>query len=278
MQITGQTKIIGLIGDPVTHSLSPAMHNAAIQHLNLPYVYIPFHVTPNQIPIAINAIRALNIMGVNVTVPHKEAVIPYLDSLDESAKQCGAVNTIVNINNHLTGYNTDGSGLIDSLHDAGFSPQHKKVVILGAGGSARAIVSALLNHKISELILINRTQEKAQTLANSLGSEKIKILPFQHEPYDEIEGTSLVVNTLSVPFKQEGGWLLNLNNTQNALFYDLRYGKMPSDFLTYAKEQNNPGLDGLGMLLWQGVRAFELFTGVKAPVDVMRAALMKHNP
>ncbi|MDW7651423.1 MAG: shikimate dehydrogenase [Bacillota bacterium] len=275
--ITGQTKITGIFGDPVQYSLSPAMHNAAFKHLKLPYIYIPFHVTPQNIQAAVSAIHALNITGVNVTVPHKEAVIPYLDVLDTSAKECGAVNTIVNHNGKLTGYNTDGSGFIDSLRETGFDPKDKKAVILGAGGSARAIAASLLNEGVAEITVLNRTPQKAEALAKALiEPQKVKVQKLIPGDAPDISGTSLIINTLSVPFKQKGGeWLLDLSKSAGALFYDLRYGKMPSDFLTLAKGLKSPGQDGLGMLLYQGVRAFRLFTGVNAPVDVMRKELKR---
>lgn len=271
--ITGQTKITGIFGDPVIHSQSPSMHNAAYQHLNLPYAYIPFHVTSENLPTAVHAIRALNITGINVTVPHKEAVVPYLDILDDSAKRCGAVNTITNTNGTLTGYNTDGAGFIDSLLENGYNPQGKKAVILGAGGSARAIAAALLDSS-AEITIINRTVEKAASLAEALNApDKITILPLILQSTPELSGTHLVINTLSTPFRQNGSWLLDLSPAQGALFYDLRYGNMTSDFLTFAAEIKSPGLDGRGMLLHQGARAFRLFTGQEAPVDVMRKSL-----
>ena len=275
MPINGQTKVIGIFGDPVTHSMSPAMHNAALTHLHLPYVYIPFHVLPENLSSATEAIRSLNITGVNVTVPHKEAVISYLDILHPSANVCGAVNTIVNNNGKLTGYNTDGCGFLDSLRENGFDPKGKNAVILGAGGSARAIASALLNEGAPEITIFNRTREKAETLAAALQQpQKVKVQQLIPGDSPDLSGTCLVINTLSVPFKQEGGgWLLDLAPAAGALFYDLRYGNMPSDFLDLAKELKSPGVDGLGMLLYQGVRAFQLFTGQEAPVEVMRKAL-----
>lgn len=274
MNITGHTKITGLFGDPVTHSLSPAMHNSAYQHLNLPYVYVPFSVARENLPQAVQAIRALNLTGVNITVPHKEAIIPYLDILHHFAERCGAVNTVVNNNGTLTGYNTDGAGFIDSLRENGFDPLGKKVVILGAGGSARAIAAALLDHRVGKIVLMNRTLEKANIIA-ALGPEKFTVQPLNSNP--DLAGTALVVNTLSIPFKREGGWLLDLSPAAGALFYDLRYGKMPADFLTYAREIKSPGLDGLGMLLHQGARAFKLFTGVEAPVREMNSCLLSYK-
>lgn len=273
MDIIGQIKITGVFGDPVIHSLSPAMHNAAYRKLNLPYVYTFFHVTSENLTAAVQAIRALNIAGINVTVPHKEAIIPHLDVLDESAKRCGAVNTVLNNNGTLIGHNTDGVGFIASLRENGFNPRGKKAVILGAGGSARAIAAALLDNG-AEITIINRTVEKAKSVADALNSpRKVKVLPLIPKATPEVHGTHLVINSLSTPFRQNGSWLLDLSPAQGALFYDLRYGSMASDFLDCAAAIKSPGLDGLGMLLHQGARAFELFTGQEAPVDVMRESL-----
>ncbi|MCW3490341.1 shikimate dehydrogenase [Dethiobacter alkaliphilus] len=275
MKISGRTKITGIFGDPVEHSLSPAMHNAAFVHLDLDYVYVPFHVNTDDIKRAVGSIKALNITGVNVTVPHKQDVIPFLDEIDETASRCSAVNTIVNKDGILTGYNTDGTGFIDSLEENGFDPKDKEVVIIGAGGSARAICAALLENKVSQITIINRSLENAEQLAESLGqAHTFSVIPLISNYSPSIYSADLVVNTLSIPFKQEDGdWLVDLSSAAGALFYDLRYGKMPSDFLTYAKELKSPGLDGLGMLLHQGARAFELFTGTKAPTDIMKKAL-----
>ncbi|MCL4463761.1 MAG: shikimate dehydrogenase [Firmicutes bacterium] len=275
MQISGQIKIVALIGDPITHTLSPAMHNAAYQALALNYLYVPFHVSAANLAAAISAVRALGFSGLNVTVPHKEAVIPMLDSLDASAKRCGAVNTIVNSSGTLTGYNTDGEGFIDSLLDYGFEPKGKKVVILGAGGSARAVAAALLASGVTDIVLINRTMQKAQQISEALGAQNFRVFPLSSVPADALVGAKLLVNTLAAPFRRnDGGWLLDLSAAAGALFYDLRYGKMSTDFLVCADELKNPGLDGLGMLLHQGARAFRLFTGQEPPVEVMRKALI----
>ena len=276
MYIDGMTKIAGLIGDPIMYSQSPAMHNAAFAYLQLPIVYLPLSVKQEDVPAAIQAIRAFQLVGVNVTVPHKETVMPYLDCIDATAERCGAVNTIVNKEGKLTGYNTDGLGFIDSLLEAGFRPEGKNAVILGAGGSARAVAAALLDHGAKSLTLLNRTIEKAEQLAAALGvPDNLHIQPLLPKSSPDLTGTHLVVNTLSTSFKTNDMWLLDLTSAKGSLFYDLRYGKMPSAYLDYAKELNSPGLDGLGMLLHQGARAFTLFTGKPAPVEVMRSALKR---
>lgn len=272
MTISGKTRVTGLFGYPVAHSLSPAMHNAAYRALGLDFVYVPFQVTPPNLPSAVCALRALDIAGVNVTVPHKETVIPYLDCLDQSALRCGAVNTIVNSHGTLTGYNTDGPGFTDALREEGLSASGLKAVVLGAGGTARAVVSQLLAEGAAQIIIINRTVEKALALAVALGAQD-RVQVYGLGDKAPLAGAGLVVNTLSVPFRQEGGWLVDLSPAAGALFFDLRYGAMPPDFRHYARELESPSVDGLGMLLYQGARAFELFTGHKAPVDVMKKAL-----
>lgn len=274
MNISGQTKITGIFGDPVANSLSPAMHNAAFTYLKLPYIYVPFHVTPASLRAATAAIRALSLAGVNITVPHKEAVIPYLDRLDGFAGRCGAVNTIINRDGELVGYNTDGPGFTDSLRkDAGFEPAGKKIIILGAGGSARAVITQLLDEGAAEIIIINRTVTKVRSIADNLGEKRVSVVPLDGYSPGTATGAHLVVNTLSAPFRQEGGWLADLSAAAGALFCDLRYGGMPSDFTHYAGELKSPSMDGLGMLLYQGARAFQLFCGQDAPLEVMRGSL-----
>lgn len=282
LKISGETKIIGIFGDPVAHSLSPAMHNAAFVHLDIPYAYVPFHVLPNNLPAAVAAVRALHLTGVNVTVPHKEAVIPYLDRLDDSAVNCGAVNTVVNSGGKLTGYNTDVAGFLDALRqDSCLDLQGGKAVVLGAGGAARAVMAALLAAGVAEIILLNRTLARALALGEDScfgrngGAASIRVLPLDGELREAIHGARLVVNTVAVSFRRDRQWLADLRPAAGALFFDLRYGKGASDFLALAKELNSPSLDGLGMLLYQGARAFSLFTGCEAPLDVMRQTLLE---
>jgi len=278
MNINGSTRVIGLMGDPVLYSRSPAIHNAACRYLRLPYVYLAFRVEKAAVPAAVAAVRALDMAGMNVTVPHKEAVIPCLDELDISATRCGAVNTIVNREGKLTGYNTDGAGFLDALRETGFDPAGREVAILGAGGSARAVAAALLDSGVKKLAVINRTAAKAEQLAQALGSpEKIAVLPLVPQAAPDLSAVELVVNTLSVPFKSAGQWLLDLSSAAGALFYDLRYGAMPSAFLDYARQLGCPGADGSTMLLHQGARAFTLITGHAAPLAVMRRALYADN-
>jgi shikimate dehydrogenase len=278
--VSGKTRVVGIFGDPVAHSLSPAMHNAAFAALELPYVYVPFHVGQDDLPAAAVAVRALRMAGVNVTVPHKEAVLPCLDLLDHTAASCGAVNTVVNRSGTLTGYNTDTGGFLDALRqEAGLEPGGKKVVVLGAGGAARAVVAALLQAETAEIVLLNRSPDRAQALVADLrkrmdtGKTLLTALPLKGSELDHLPGAGLVVNTLSVSFRREGEGLVDLSPTAGAMFFDLRYGAGAADFLALAKELASPAVDGLAMLLYQGARAFRLFTGEEPPLDVMRRAL-----
>ncbi len=278
--VSGETKITGIFGSPVAHSLSPAMHNAAFAALSLPFAYVPFHVSQENLPAAVTAVRALQLAGVNLTVPHKEAVLPCLDLLDHTAASCGAVNTVVNRSGTLTGYNTDTGGFLDALRlDAGFEPGGKKAVVLGAGGAARAVVAALLQAEAAEIVLLNRSPDRAQALAADVQKRMdtsktlLSALPLTGNLQEPLLGAGLVVNALSVSFLREGKWLADLRPAAGALFFDLRYGAGAADFLALAKELASPAVDGLAMLLYQGARAFRLFTGEEPPLDVMCRAL-----
>ncbi|MDI6727402.1 MAG: shikimate dehydrogenase, partial [Thermodesulfovibrionales bacterium] len=171
MNISGKTKVTGLFGYPVEHSLSPAMHNAAFEHLNLDYCYVTFSVRPDLLGDAVKAIRALSLSGVNVTVPHKENVIPFLDEISEESSFIGAVNTIKNDNGKLTGYNTDGKGFMQSLSETGIDIRGKKILIVGAGGASRAI-GYYLCKEASEVHLFDVDDKKANSLKEHLNKLK----------------------------------------------------------------------------------------------------------
>jgi shikimate dehydrogenase len=167
MVISGKTRVYGLIGDPIEHSLSPVMHNAAFEALKLDCIFLAFKVKPAEIGNAVNGLRALGILGLNVTMPHKTAVIPFLYDLNKTAKFVNAVNTIQNENGKLLGFNTDGIGALRALRANGVEPKNKKVLLLGAGGAARAIAYALVQ-EADELVILNRTANSAAELVKSL--------------------------------------------------------------------------------------------------------------
>jgi shikimate dehydrogenase len=269
MKITGKTKITGLFGYPVEHTLSPLMHNAAFEHLGIDFSYLPFSVHPGSLDKAVEAIRALNFAGVNVTIPHKESVIQYLDEVNEEALFIGAVNTIVNREGKLTGYNTDGRGFMRSLAENLIDPEKKKILIVGAGGASRAI-AYYLSEKAEELSIFDIDKIKLQKLASDLSQirENIRV------PSDisDLTGFGIVINATPLGLKPADPIPLDLSGlAPDQIVCDLIYKETP--LLALAKQKGCKTVDGLGMLLWQGVIAFELWTETSAPVEVMRTAL-----
>lgn len=286
MKITGSTKIAGIFGDPIGHTLSPLMQNAAFESAGLDIVFVPFHVRSDErgaLKKAVEAIRALNMVGVNVTIPHKEKVIRHLDWVDEDAALMGAVNTIVNRDGRLMGYNTDGAGYLESLAlDTGLFPKGKRAFIVGAGGAARSIAYALLKNGASSVIIANRTLERAVGLAGELSerldSERIGAVALSDAAAlsTHISDADLVVNTTSLGMMGKGEVEVPLASFKSsAVVSDIVYRPLETAFLKKASLAGLRCHTGLGMLVHQGAIAFELWTGAKAPVDVMREAAMR---
>jgi shikimate dehydrogenase len=274
MNISGKTKVVALFGYPVEHSLSPAMHNAAFEHLGLDYCYVTFPVRPDLLHGAVQAIRALDLKGVNVTVPHKEKVIPFLDSVSEEASFIGAVNTIRNEGGKLTGFNTDGRGFMQSLLDAGIDVSGKKVLVVGAGGASRAIGYYLCNAAL-QLFVYDTVTEKAELLARHLNSLKDNACIIDNSTFEDSSFFStldVVINATPLGLGQDDPVPVDpsLLNSRH-IVCDLIYKATP--LLRKASEKGCKIMDGLGMLLWQGIFAFEIWTGKMPPVEVMRSAL-----
>lgn len=279
MKITGDTVVLGIFGYPVKHTLSPLMQNAAIDAVGLDYVYIPFEVPSERLESAVNGIRSLGIAGINITVPHKEKVIPFLDEITEDAGLIGAVNTIENRHGRLIGHNTDSPGYIKSLRDdAGFDPKGKKAMIIGAGGAARGIVAGLCLNGAAEILIANRTVEKGEGLAaeyaNKFPAARVSAysLTVLKEPH-VLSTLDLVVNTTSMGL--EGG-APDLDFTlipAHTLISDIAYKPPVTAFLKKAADAERKTIGGLGMLVYQGAISFEIWTKKKAPIDVMKKAL-----
>ncbi len=280
--ISGNTTICGLIGDPVGHSVSPAMHNTAFNSMGLDYIYLPFRVERENLAAAIGGLRALNMRGLNVTIPHKVAVIPLLDELEPLAHKIGAVNTIVNENNHLKGYNTDASGFLKALLGRGIEPDDKKVVILGAGGASRAI-SFSLAERSAELVILNRQLEMdwAIELAGSVSrfsAKAVKALELNEKNLSSVlESADILVNATSVgmsPNTSQSPVPARLLRPGLAVF-DVVYNPITTRLLAEAGAAGAETIDGIDMLVWQGALAFELWTGATAPIEIMKAAAVK---
>ncbi len=279
MRIKGNTKIVGLFGYPVEHSLSPLFQNAAFTELGLNFVYLPFLVHPKDLPRAVEAIRALNLAGVNVTVPHKRKIVDYLDEVSPEVEKIGAVNTVVNQKGKLVGYNTDGKGFISSLKERRFDFQGKRVLLLGAGGAALSIGFSLLREKAEEIVLINRTQTRAVNLSNRLKrifpSSFLRVIKFKdRDSFPGKKDVDLLINATSVGMGSGEPPLINLEGFSCRIFvYDIVY--RPTRLLKEAKKRDLPYLNGLEMLISQGALSFELWTGEKAPLNKMREAIKR---
>jgi shikimate dehydrogenase len=293
--ILGSTQVVGLIGWPVEHSVSPPMHNAAFAELGLDWCYVPLPVHPDRVPEALAGAAALGLRGFNATVPHKEALVPLVDTLTDAARAIGAVNTVLLKDGKAVGHNTDAGGFLRALHDAGFGagcarilrPQRCSALVLGAGGAARAIVYALATSH-AQVTILNRTQAKAVALATEFSSVNPHAR-LQGGPLDELHlhqaslGVDLVVNTTPL-----GMWTRSkTSNTEHdeispwpeavpfpreALLMDLIYNPRETPLMRQALQAGARACDGLSMLVHQGAEAFTLWTGRDAPVDVMMAA------
>lgn len=284
--INGQTKICGIMGYPLGHSFSPVMQNAAFSAAGLDYAYVPLPVKPGHVKAAVKAVKALGLVGVNVTIPYKEAVLPLLDQLSDEVRLTGAVNTIVNHSGRLYGHNTDGKGFWRSLGEAGFVPAGKNVLILGAGGAARAVAVDAALAGIKRLSLANRTEKRAGELARFI-TEKTG-LPVEVIPWPDKDGSALLREALSGADLVVQATRLGMHPNESEdiplpydLFkpgqvaFDLVYNPLETMFLRNAGQAGATAVSGLGMLLHQGALSFELWTGIAAPLEVMREELLK---
>lgn len=267
---------LGLIGHPVEHSLSKIMQNSAFKEMGLDYEYKLFNIPREKLAIAVEGIRLFGLRGVNVTVPHKTEVMQYLDEITETATLCEAVNTIVNDNGKLKGYNTDFDGFKEALHFHNFNVAGRTILVLGAGGAARAIVAALKDMKAAKIIIANRTLEKAEQLASHFQNAKainmdVAVLK------ESLNASHAVINTTTL------GMYPNINNSPifkaedlaNISFvYDIVYNPAKTTLLLEAEKAGCGFANGMEMLIRQGAKSFSLWTECQAPIDTMRKSLL----
>ncbi len=277
LPLDARTRLFLLLGDPVEHSLSPAMHNGAFAALGLNCVYLAAQVDKDCIETAIIGLKALSITGANVTIPHKETVIPHLDSLSPEAQQVGSVNTIINCRGHLKGTTTDGEGFFLALqkHTANHVPG-QRVMMVGAGGAARAVAFSLANRGIEEIIVTNRSEPRGLELSNVL-LEKTPLQKSFYLPLDKqylaeyLPGCDLIVYSLPINLPEFKEALTMVNPfKKNQLLFDLRYNPKVTEIMAIFQEKGGDTCNGLTMLIWQAVKSFEVFTGRTAPVAVMQ--------
>ncbi len=271
IEVDGDFKLAGVVGNPVRASLSPLLHNRAYRHLGLKVLYLAFQVAPSELAVAVKALRALNFLGVNVTIPYKEVVVGLLDRLSSEAAAIGAVNTIKVEGEELVGYNTDGQGFLRSLEEVPLSAAGKKILIIGAGGAARAIAAVM--KEAEEVWVVNRTGERAALLVEHLQLCHSRL---RCEAWERLADPSfvksfhLVVNTTPpearIPFPFEA-------LPEGALVCDLAYRSGGTEFLSRAMSLSIGTLGGLGMLIHQAALSFQVLTGMDPPHAIMREAV-----
>lgn len=271
-------RFVGVIGYPLRHSISPAFQQAALDYYGLDIRYELWETEPIGLQSMVGQLRLPQNLGANVTVPYKQAVLPMLDELDDLASRIEAVNTIVRQEGRLIGYNTDVYGFLQALRQHGkFEPEGKEVVVIGAGGAARAACFALLEAGVVSLTIVNRTRERAEALAWALEGRvrtRVATLPWGDARLGELlSRCHLIVNCTTMGMKygsEEGESPLEAGLIpQNILVYDLVYNPLETPLLRAAKAAGARTLGGLAMLVYQGAAAFELWTNQKAPLDVM---------
>lgn len=282
MGVTTHTRLLGVMGHPIAHSKSPHMHNMALDSQQLPYTYMAFDVHPERLQQAVEGMRALGARGWNVTIPHKVSIVPLLDEIAEEARVIGAVNTVVCEDGMLIGSNTDGAGYLQSLQEeTGLDVRQQRILVIGAGGAARGVAYALAKAGAEHIVIANRTREKAEQLQDALSSltevTAIQLDDMRHWMRDR----TLIINTTSVgmapstdvsPLSQE---LL----PEGAVVSDLIYNPAKTKLLREAELRGCIIHNGLGMFVHQGALAYEKWTGRKAPLEVMRQAVMTYeNP
>ena len=278
--ISGKTTVAGIIGWPVSHSLSPLMHNAAFAALGLDWAYVPFPVAPDALPAAVAGLAALGGAGFNVTIPPKVAIMPLLDRVSPEAELIGAVNTVLVRDGKLTGFNTDGIGLLAALSGKlGFTPAGRSVLVLGAGGAARSAVASLCGAGAARVAVANRSLEKAQSLGSQLAGRLAGTI-LSAEPLERLcapgflGSFDLVVNTTSVGMAGDSFQELDLLRLKSgAVVYDMVYAPPLTPLLARAAECGVRGANGLGMLVAQGEAAFSIWTGAAPPEGCMERAL-----
>jgi len=277
---TKGSDIYGVIGDPIEHSLSPQMHNAAFKKLGLNCIYLPFRVTRRNLESAMIGMRALNIRGFNVILPHKTAIIKFLDELDEAAQEVGAVNTILNDEGRLIGYNTDGSGAAMALEEQDVDPSDKRIILIGAGGAARAIAFTLARGARS-IFVLNRTQHRALKLAKDIerriGKKILTRSLTRNSLLEALQDADILINATSVGMYPKTKQTVATRKILHSgmVVFDIVYNPVKTLLLSEAEAAGAKAITGVGMLVHQGAEAFKIWTGHSPPVEVMRRAVMK---
>ena len=269
------TKTYAVIGDPIDHSLSPGIHNSAFRDLDLDCTYIAYRIPKNELSYGLDALKKIKISGFNVTIPHKIDIMKFLDESDENSKLIGASNTVKNQNETLTGYNTDMQGFLEPIIHRELDIKNSNILLYGAGGAARAIVVAFAKQNAKKITIVNRTLEVGKNLEElgkkvGLNSEATNFENFKvnENKYD------FIINSTSIGMKNEDFPIPEGLIDENSIVYDIVYKPINTDLIKKAKNANAAIIYGYEMLLGQAVKSFEIWTGKKAPYDVMKKAIL----
>ena len=269
------SKTYAVIGDPIDHSLSPNIHNAAFRHSKLDHTYIAYKIPAGELAAGIEALKAIKIAAFNVTIPHKIEMMKFLDEMDTTCKVIGAVNTVLNDNGKLKGYNTDMIGFLDPIKKKNFTIKNSQVLLLGAGGAARAIITAMIKEKASKISIVNRTQENANKLADfakKIGGN-VDTISIQ-EANKLITDYKFIINSTSIGMRNEPSPISTENISKESIVYDIVYQPINTDLIKKSKENGATIIYGYEMLLSQAACSFEIWHKMEAPYDAMKNVLL----
>lgn len=280
--ISSNTKLTALLGYPVKQSLSALMHNTAFRHLGLDYIYIPFDIEQKDLKTTVEGLKTMNFTGFNLTMPHKQEIMQYLEEISKEAKLIGAVNTVVKENGRLIGYNTDGKGYIASLEEEKIPVKNQKVVMVGAGGAAKSIAIQLAMEGVEEILLLNRTPEPAEEIANTITENipgcGIKVQEFNQSNLQKaLEEANILINCTPLGmYSMKDSSIIEDESIlrKDLVVSDLVYNPAETKLLGQGKNRGCKTINGLGMLIWQGAFAFNMWTGEDMPVEVVREKMV----
>tara|TARA_B100000929_G_scaffold93381_1_gene73307 strand:+ start:5566 stop:6387 length:822 start_codon:yes stop_codon:yes gene_type:complete len=268
-------KTFAVIGDPIDHSLSPTIHNAAYRYLNLECTYIGYKIGKNELESGIQSLKSIKISGFNVTIPHKIEIMQLLDAVDENCRLIGAANTIVNDNGNLKGYNTDMDGFLEPIKNREIPIENSNVLLLGAGGASRAVIAGLAKEHAKKITIINRTKQKAEELAKFSRELEVESDTISIDEVEKLnESYKFVVNASSLGLKSEPNIIPTKLITDKTVVYDIVYKPVNTELIKIAKKKNAKIIYGYEMLLGQAARSFEIWLKQKAPYDAMKKAII----
>ena len=268
-------KTFAVIGDPIDHSLSPTIHNAAYRELEMECTYIAYKVDKGELATGIESLKKIKIAGFNVTIPHKIEMMRYLDNVDETCKKIGAVNTVLNDDGILRGFNTDMDGFLEPIKRKEIPIKNSRVLLLGAGGASRAIVAGFQKESAKNIVIVNRTKENGERLAQFSNEIGLNATSIHLEEMNEINSRfDFVVNASSLGLRGEKSVIPDSVIDEQTTVYDIVYKPLKTDLINIAKENNCKIIYGYEMLLGQAIRSFEIWLDQKAPYEAMKRSIL----